>query len=46
MEGILDPIAERVIRETVAWAIDGSFPEVSFTGDLQLTPAAAVTPGQ
>lgn len=46
MEGILDPIAERVIRETVAWAIDGSFPEVSFAGDLQLTPAAAATPGQ
>lgn len=46
MEGILDPIAERVIRETVAWAIDGSFPEVSFAGDLQLTPAAVATPGQ
>ncbi len=46
MEGILDPIAERVIRETVAWAIDGSFPEVSFAGDLRLQPAAAATPGQ
>ncbi|MGQ0838291.1 type II toxin-antitoxin system RatA family toxin [Actinokineospora sp.] len=46
MEGILDPIAERVIRETVAWAIDGSFAEVSFAGDLQLQPAAAATPGQ
>ncbi|MGW5053114.1 type II toxin-antitoxin system RatA family toxin [Actinokineospora sp. NPDC004072] len=46
MEGILDPIAERVIRETVAWAIDGSFAEVSFAGDLELTPAAAATPGQ
>ena len=46
MEGILDPIAERVIRETVAWAIDGSFDEVSFAGDLELTPAAAATPGQ
>jgi ribosome-associated toxin RatA of RatAB toxin-antitoxin module len=46
MEGILDPIAERVIRETVAWAIDGSFPEVSFAGDLQLTPATTATPGQ
>ncbi|SDD17908.1 type II toxin-antitoxin system RatA family toxin [Actinokineospora iranica] len=46
MAGILDPIAERVIRETVAWAIDGSFPEVSFAGDLLLQPAAAATPGQ
>ncbi|GLZ42492.1 SRPBCC family protein [Actinokineospora sp. NBRC 105648] len=46
MEGILDPIAERVIRETVAWAIDGSFPEVTFAGDLQLQPVAAATPGQ
>lgn len=26
LEGILDPIAERVIRETVAWAVTGQFP--------------------
>jgi len=27
LEGILDPIAERVIRETVAWAVTGMFPD-------------------
>ncbi|WP_055527620.1 type II toxin-antitoxin system RatA family toxin [Streptomyces graminilatus] len=26
LEGILDPIAERVIRETVAWSVTGMYP--------------------
>lgn len=46
MEGILDPIAERVILETVAWAIDGSFAEVSFADGIEIQQAAAATPGQ
>ena len=29
LEGILDPIAERVIRETAAWALVGLFPDVT-----------------
>ncbi|GAA0665363.1 aromatase/cyclase [Kitasatospora atroaurantiaca] len=42
LEGILDPIAERVIKETVAWAVTGLFASVSITGDVDLgTPAAA-----
>ncbi|MCD9141448.1 SRPBCC family protein [Streptomyces albireticuli] len=36
MEGILDPIAERVIKETVAWAVTGLFPDV--THQERLTP--------
>ncbi|MER7044662.1 MULTISPECIES: type II toxin-antitoxin system RatA family toxin [Streptomyces] len=33
LEGILDPIAERVIKETVAFAIAGSFPSVTVLGE-------------
>jgi ribosome-associated toxin RatA of RatAB toxin-antitoxin module len=29
LEGILDPIAERVIAETVAWAVTGLFPRTA-----------------
>ncbi|BAJ28550.1 hypothetical protein KSE_27380 [Kitasatospora setae KM-6054] len=36
LEGILDPIAERVIRETVAWAVTGLFPATRLTGDVEL----------
>lgn len=32
LEGILDPIAERVIRETVAWAVTGLFDDVALPG--------------
>lgn len=32
LEGILDPIAERVIRETVAWAVTGLFPDSVLPG--------------
>ncbi|MBO0656141.1 cyclase [Streptomyces triculaminicus] len=32
LEGILDPIAERVIKETVAWSVAGLFPGTEFTG--------------
>ncbi|MER8187616.1 SRPBCC family protein [Kitasatospora sp. NPDC094015] len=42
LEGILDPIAERVIRETVAWAVTGLFTGTRIVGDIELTtPAAA-----
>jgi ribosome-associated toxin RatA of RatAB toxin-antitoxin module len=40
LEGILDPIAERVIRETVAWALVGMFAHVDFGGTVELVPAA------
>jgi ribosome-associated toxin RatA of RatAB toxin-antitoxin module len=38
LEGILDPIAERVIRETVAWALVGMFTHVDFGGTVELVP--------
>lgn len=41
LEGILDPIAERVIRETVAWALVGLFEHVDFAGTVELVPAAS-----
>lgn len=41
LEGILDPIAERVIKETVAWAIVGLHASVRLIGDLELQPTAA-----
>jgi ribosome-associated toxin RatA of RatAB toxin-antitoxin module len=42
LEGILDPIAERVIKETVAWALTGLFEGTSFAGGVELTTAATV----
>jgi ribosome-associated toxin RatA of RatAB toxin-antitoxin module len=42
LEGILDPIAERVIKETVAWAVVGLHASVHLEGDLELQPVAAV----
>ncbi|MFD8151540.1 type II toxin-antitoxin system RatA family toxin [Streptomyces sp. NPDC059720] len=42
LEGILDPIAERVIKETVAWALTGLFPAVRISGGIELTQPAAV----
>ncbi|MDH6135458.1 ribosome-associated toxin RatA of RatAB toxin-antitoxin module [Kitasatospora sp. MAA4] len=46
LEGILDPIAERVIKETVAWAVVGLHERVRLAGDLELVPTAdgATTP--
>ncbi|RST06957.1 cyclase [Streptomyces sp. WAC07149] len=41
LEGILDPIAERVIKETVAWAVTGLFARTELTGDFELDTAAA-----
>jgi ribosome-associated toxin RatA of RatAB toxin-antitoxin module len=38
LEGILDPIAERVIKETVAWAVVGLHDKVRLADDLELTP--------
>lgn len=40
LEGILDPIAERVIKETVAWAVVGLHERVQLAGDLDLVPTA------
>ncbi|MBM9618665.1 type II toxin-antitoxin system RatA family toxin [Streptomyces zhihengii] len=42
LEGILDPIAERVIKETVAWALTGLFPAVRISGAVDLTEPAAL----
>jgi ribosome-associated toxin RatA of RatAB toxin-antitoxin module len=43
LEGILDPIAERVIKETVAWAITGLFTHTQLRGEVELgTPADVV----
>lgn len=43
LEGILDPIAERVIKETVAWAVTGLFERTELRTEVQLgTPADAV----
>jgi ribosome-associated toxin RatA of RatAB toxin-antitoxin module len=41
LAGILDPIAERVIRETVAWALVGMFAHVDFGGTVELVPAVS-----
>ncbi|WP_432046800.1 type II toxin-antitoxin system RatA family toxin [Streptomyces asiaticus] len=41
LEGILDPIAERVIKETVAWALTGLFARVTVTQDLDMPQASA-----
>lgn len=38
LAGILDPIAERVIKETVAWAIVRLHDDVRLGGDLELVP--------
>ena len=43
LEGILDPIAERVIRETVAWALVGMFAQVDFGGTVELVPLSSQT---
>jgi ribosome-associated toxin RatA of RatAB toxin-antitoxin module len=43
LEGILDPIAERVIKETVAWAVTGLFDRTQLRGEVALgTPADIV----
>ena len=48
MESILDPIAERVIRETVAWTVTGMFDDVHLY-DVRSTsgePGAAAVVGE
>jgi ribosome-associated toxin RatA of RatAB toxin-antitoxin module len=45
LEGILDPIAERVIKETVAWAVTGMFADVRLHGDIELAGPAPAGPG-
>ena len=42
LEGILDPIAERVIRETVAWAVTGLLD--TFTVDIEGQSVPLATP--
>lgn len=37
MEGILDPIAERVMKETIAWAVAGLFADVKVGQETELT---------
>ncbi len=44
LEGILDPIAERVIKETVAWAVTGMFPATDIDGDAGPDTRAAGVP--
>ncbi|ABW15110.1 cyclase/dehydrase [Parafrankia sp. EAN1pec] len=44
LEGILDPIAERVIRETVAWAVTGMFPTTEISGDFDLDGSTVPAP--
>ncbi len=39
LEGILDPIAERVIKETVAWAVIGMHDNVKFAENFTIQPA-------
>lgn len=41
LEGILDPIAERVIKETVAWTLVGMFADVVLDDQVELTPSAS-----
>jgi ribosome-associated toxin RatA of RatAB toxin-antitoxin module len=38
LEGILDPIAERVIRETIAWVVVGMFDVVHLVEATELIP--------
>ncbi|MBB1244470.1 SRPBCC family protein [Streptomyces durbertensis] len=49
LEGILDPIAERVIKETVAWAVTGMFERVELAEEMDLSEplvqAATTTEG-
>jgi ribosome-associated toxin RatA of RatAB toxin-antitoxin module len=42
LEGILDPIAERVIKETVAWVVVGMFDEVHLEEHFELVPSAGL----
>jgi ribosome-associated toxin RatA of RatAB toxin-antitoxin module len=39
LAGILDPIAERVITETVAWVLVGMFDRVDLDAEIDLKPA-------
>lgn len=34
LEGILDPIAERVVKETIAWAVAGMHPGTEIIGEV------------
>jgi ribosome-associated toxin RatA of RatAB toxin-antitoxin module len=41
LEGILDPIAERVIKETVGWVVVGMFDDAALVGAADLFPVGA-----
>jgi ribosome-associated toxin RatA of RatAB toxin-antitoxin module len=43
LEGILDPIAERVIKETVAWVVVGMFDVVRLADQAELIPVPTAT---
>jgi ribosome-associated toxin RatA of RatAB toxin-antitoxin module len=45
LEGILDPIAERVIKESVAWVVTKLFSGVRLTGAEELLTASTVISG-
>jgi ribosome-associated toxin RatA of RatAB toxin-antitoxin module len=42
LEGILDPIAERVIKETIAWVVVGMFDQVHLEDNFELVPSAGL----
>ncbi|MER7165655.1 SRPBCC family protein [Micromonospora sp. NPDC000207] len=46
LEGILDPIAERVIRETVAWVVVGLFDGVRLSDGVLGDAVTATTPAR
>jgi ribosome-associated toxin RatA of RatAB toxin-antitoxin module len=45
LEGILDPIAERVIKETVAWAVTGLFPAAEVLAGAGIEPNTPAATG-
>lgn len=45
LEGILDPIAERVIKETVAWVVVGMFADVTLAEQMNPEITQAMTAG-
>jgi ribosome-associated toxin RatA of RatAB toxin-antitoxin module len=45
LEGILDPIAERVIKETVAWVVVGMFDDVTLAEQMNPEITQAMTAG-
>jgi len=44
LAGILDPVAERVFKETIARVLTGLFDEIDVLGDPEVAAALAATP--